>query len=281
MSGSKVRAVAVGPASCGLYSANLTPGHRRCRRSPADATEGNEPKTDRIGAKPSGAGPATRRVRPPVRRLAARQSRGCALWAGGCGPARQPQPIHPAWQVCRVRPAQGSWSPSSIPPASSKLTSGAVALCCTRVCCRPTDYRPAARASPAAASTSLCLRALRLLFFRSVFGSFPSVASAGLCLQCRFSGVKFALYVAATSTPDRSARTLLPGFGAVPLGADDATEGNEPHHLTNRQRRALRRPPYGTAPVPRGSQEPPPEAPAVDFRHPPHAAIAANTTRAQ
>ena len=31
-------------ASC---SANLTPGHRHCRRSPADATEGNEPKTGR------------------------------------------------------------------------------------------------------------------------------------------------------------------------------------------------------------------------------------------
>ncbi len=60
-----------------------------------------------------------------------------------------------------------------------------------------------------------------------------------------------------------SARTLLPGFGAVPLGADDATEGNEPHHLTNRRRRALTGPPYGTAPVPRGSREPPPEAPAL------------------
>jgi len=47
VSGSKVRAAAVRPASCGLYSANLTPGHRHCRQSPADATEGNEPKTDR------------------------------------------------------------------------------------------------------------------------------------------------------------------------------------------------------------------------------------------
>ncbi len=88
--------------------------------------------------------------------------------------------------------------------------------------------------------TSPRLWALRLVFFRSVFGSFPSVASAGLCLQCRFSGVKFALYAAATCPLTASARTLLPGFGAVPLGADDATEGNEPHHLTNRRRRALR-----------------------------------------
>ena len=30
-----------------VCSANLTPGHRHCRRSPADATEGNEPKTSR------------------------------------------------------------------------------------------------------------------------------------------------------------------------------------------------------------------------------------------
>ena len=30
-----------------VCSANWTPGHRHCRRSPADATEGNEPKTGR------------------------------------------------------------------------------------------------------------------------------------------------------------------------------------------------------------------------------------------
>ncbi|WP_228561490.1 hypothetical protein, partial [Catenulispora pinisilvae] len=29
------------------YSANLTPENRHCRQSPADATEGNEPKTNR------------------------------------------------------------------------------------------------------------------------------------------------------------------------------------------------------------------------------------------
>ncbi len=72
------------------------------------------------------------------------------------------------------------------------------------------------------------LRALRLLFFRSVFGSFPSVASAGLCLQCRWPGVKFALYKPQLAAPTATARTLLPDTGAVPLGADDATVGNGP-----------------------------------------------------
>jgi len=33
--------------ACGFCSANLTPGLRRCRRSPADVTEGNRPKTGR------------------------------------------------------------------------------------------------------------------------------------------------------------------------------------------------------------------------------------------
>ncbi len=100
-----------------------------------------------------------------------------------------------------------------------------------------------------------------MLFFRSVFGSFPSVASAGLCLQCRWPGVKFALSKPQLAGPTATARTLLPDTGAVPLGADAATEGNEPHHLRDRRRRALAGPPYGAAPVPRGSQEPPPEAP--------------------
>ncbi|WP_228555473.1 hypothetical protein, partial [Catenulispora pinisilvae] len=62
----------------------------------------------------------------------------------------------------------------------------------------PTSCPPARRHNLTGGRIAeLRLRALRLLFFRSVFGSFPSVASAGLCLQCRFSGVKFALYAAA------------------------------------------------------------------------------------
>ncbi|WP_212011118.1 hypothetical protein [Catenulispora pinistramenti] len=51
-------------------------------------------------------------------------------------------------------------------------------------------------------------RSLRLLFFRLVFGSFPSVASAGLRLQCRWPGVKFALHETAAYLHDRRARTL-------------------------------------------------------------------------
>ena len=96
VSGGQVRALAVGRAGGGCQSANLTPGHRHCRRSPADATEGNEPKTGRRSTKPSGAVPATRRARPPVQRVAARQSRGArsglagaSADAGAGSPGRQ------------------------------------------------------------------------------------------------------------------------------------------------------------------------------------------------
>ncbi len=76
--GSKVRALRSGVQAAAAYSANLTPENRHCRQSPADATEGNEPKTDRRSAEIGGAGLVRRWVQPPVWRLATRQSRRCA-----------------------------------------------------------------------------------------------------------------------------------------------------------------------------------------------------------
>ena len=157
--------------------------------------------------------------------------------------------------------AVGGWLPRALPVRSTAYR--------TRARSRPTDHRPAASTSPAATSPSPRRWALRLLFFRSVFGSFPSVASAGLRLQRRWPGVKFALYKPQLAGLTAAARTLLPDAGAVPIGLTTRPRGTDRNHLRNRRRRALTGPPYGTAPVPRGSREPPPEAPAVDFRHPP------------
>ena len=247
--GSKVRALRLASWPAVSCSANLTPENRHCRTSPADATEGNEPKTSqrcggigvtraRVGGigRRSSDSPAVSGIphacglggRPPGASLAAPGARASAsasaLAKRGSAVGRS---------VCRQRQ-----------PASSAGQGS-----------RPGSLTGSGRAYPRT-------RTPRPLHPWLVFGSFPSVASAGLVLQCRFSGVKFALYETAGQKRHRSARTLLPGFGAVPLGADDATEGNEPHHPTNHHRRALTRPPDGAAPVPRGSRGPP-EAPAL------------------
>ncbi|MBS2554774.1 hypothetical protein KGQ19_48785, partial [Catenulispora sp. NL8] len=69
------------------------------------------------------------------------------------------------------------------------------------------------RARRAAGTRTPCF-----VFLRLVFGSFPSVASAGLRLQCRWPGVKFALHETAAYLHVRRARTLPPDTGAVPIG---------------------------------------------------------------
>ena len=198
---------------------------------------------------------------------------GCRGRCCGCGPARRP----------RLMLAGRRGLPEEVGSrrAVCDQRSRSVAAYRTRARCRPADHRPAATPSPAATSPDPRPRALRLLLFRSVFGSFPSVASAGLRLQCRWPGVKFAPYAAAACPPNRQRADLTPGHRCCTPRADDATEGNGPQPPHKPQPLRLTQPPYGAAPVPRGSREPPPEAPAVDFRHPPHAAIAANTTCAQ
>ncbi len=265
MSGSKVRAVAVGVASCGLYSANLTPGHRRCRRSPADATEGNGPKTDRRSTKLV---VRYRRLGEFGRRFRCWQ-RGSPETAhpGSAGAARRPGP--PQWWR-RSRVPAAATRPNAFPSAWMSRTghrAGRVftsMLIVTRSGVSSSGGpRKIPYTTPAAA---LLTRAL------GPCGCFSSGRFSVRSPRSRRQGFAYSAGSRESSSrctrppPARltaRARTLLPGFGAVPLGADDATVGNEPHHLTNRRRRALTRPPYGAAPVPRGSQEPPPEAPAL------------------
>ncbi len=225
MSGSKVRAVAVGPASCGLCSANLTPGHRHCRQSPADATEGNEPKTDRKNSNRRARRPGLA-MRLPVRpwRRAVGQlvenMPGCGIQhRTGCARSSLP----PTADIPQRAPCY--------PPASALVARQARARICTRtrqprmrtlglLRRHALDRRPN--------SPSRRYRTTSFVLLRSVFGSFPSVASAGLRLQCRWPGVKFALSKPQLAGSTAAARTLLPDTGAVPLGADDATVGNGP-----------------------------------------------------
>jgi hypothetical protein len=58
----------------------------------------------------------------------------------------------------------------------------------------PTDYRPAAGPHRQPQDSLAAMLPVAFIHLWVVFGLFSSVTSAGLCLQCRFSGVKVALY---------------------------------------------------------------------------------------
>ena len=205
VSGGQVRAAAVGRAGGGCQSANLTPGHRHCRRSPADATEGNEPKTDRKKSN-------RRDRRRGLGGAAAGEEVAAGRWAAGRRHARvryaatnRPRSQHSAAD-CRHPPARtllsasislgGQTSPRphlhSHPPAQNEHPRDC------RAASTQADSRTRQAAGPAPQS---------FVFLRLIFGSFPSVASAGLRLQRRWPGVKFALSKPQLTRMTASART--------------------------------------------------------------------------
>jgi hypothetical protein len=78
---------------------------------------------------------------------------------------------------------------------------------------------------------------MAFIHFWVVFGLFSSVTSAGLCLQCRFSGVKFAPVRGRHLRTYRNGADLTPGVRRCTHRADDVSEVNKPHHLGNSRRR--------------------------------------------
>ncbi|MEZ0112782.1 hypothetical protein ABH920_006806 [Catenulispora sp. EB89] len=277
--GSKVHALRSGGPGAVGYGADLTPGNRHCRTSPADATEGNEPKTsqgfDRFGVA---------RAQVPE---AGRRSSDLLC----CGPRSA---LPPAASITATRPPQGSKSAphrqgpqigghrsagtdrraqigrhsspalghhtglASLPQPGTSLPTAAR----PSMDHRPTNRRRSANPSPVSSATAAApapgprRRAPRPSTPVAGFRFVPLGRVGRACPTVPVPGSQV------RAVPDRHRPTrpqrvdFTPGVRRCTRRADDATEGNEPHHPTSRHRPARPGHPRDPRQFPEGAEAP-------------------------